>query len=167
MAPSAREPTHRPLHRSSRPSTSPRHPHHAYNYLRNPASHGRSRLACRPVLPTPRDSITGVEFWSSGGCVGRPIVSASLPSTLSPALRLRVLDFERLRTDILVSYIIGVMKRESPRAIPKHLALEQRRPGRRDSISELGPRIGARPCQLKGELKDDLACAGGWEQKFT
>ena len=57
------------------------------------------------------------------------------------------------------------MKRESPRALPKHLALEQRRPGRRDSISELGPRIGARPCQLKGELKDDLACAGGWEQK--
>ena len=34
------------------------------------------------------------------GCVGRPsIVSASLPSTLSPALRLRVLDFERLRTE--------------------------------------------------------------------
>ena len=64
-----------------------------------------------------------------------------------------------------VSYIIGVMKRESPRALPKHLALEQRRRGRRDSISELGPRIGARPCQLKGELKDDLACAGGWEQK--
>ena len=60
------------------------------------------------------------------------------------------------------------MKYVSPRALPKHLALEQRRPGRRDTISELGPRIGARPCQLKkGKLKDEPSCAGGWETKIN
>jgi len=44
------------------------------------------------------------------GCVGRPsIVSASLPSTLSPALRLRVLDFERLRTvNVTVPFTVRV-----------------------------------------------------------